>query len=158
MTAVSSDTEEQRELKMGEEGVNEAIEELAKMERRLKRAVKRQKIKLEESFCVSQGNDAAQKGLGRFPTKNVDDFTNEMTSAEHLPTPERDDMEDSEYEDEPGGPLPKDEEDLPKSLRVAERGAARPPAVNSDYLPLPWKGRLGYVSFSPSVRIKNVHF
>lgn len=24
--------------------------------------------------------------------------------------------------------------------------AARPPPVNSDYLPLPWKGRLGYVS------------
>jgi hypothetical protein len=23
---------------------------------------------------------------------------------------------------------------------------ARPPPVNSDYLPLPWKGRLGYVS------------
>jgi len=26
--------------------------------------------------------------------------------------------------------------------------AARPPPVNSDYLPLPWKGRLGYVSIA----------
>lgn len=25
---------------------------------------------------------------------------------------------------------------------------SRPPPVNSDYLPLPWKGRLGYVSGS----------
>lgn len=25
---------------------------------------------------------------------------------------------------------------------------SRPPPVNSDYLPLPWKGRLGYVSFT----------
>lgn len=36
-------------------------------------------------------------------------------------------------------------------LEVSERGAARPPAVNSSYLPLPWKGRLGYVStFEPT--------
>jgi UV DNA damage endonuclease len=27
-----------------------------------------------------------------------------------------------------------------------ERSARRPPPVNSDILPLPWKGRLGYVS------------
>lgn len=26
-----------------------------------------------------------------------------------------------------------------------QKSAARPPAVNSDILPLPWKGRLGYV-------------
>lgn len=32
-----------------------------------------------------------------------------------------------------------DEEDLKQAL-------ARPPPVNSDYLPLPWKGRIGYVS------------
>jgi UV DNA damage endonuclease len=30
----------------------------------------------------------------------------------------------------------------PGQVNVA---AARPPPVNSDYLPLPWKGRLGYV-------------
>ena len=30
-----------------------------------------------------------------------------------------------------------------------ERGANRPPPVNSDRLPLPWSGRLGYVSASP---------
>lgn len=29
---------------------------------------------------------------------------------------------------------------------VVERTARRPPPVNSDVLPLPWKGRLGYVS------------
>lgn len=27
---------------------------------------------------------------------------------------------------------------------------SRPPAVNSDYLPLPWKGRLGYVRLDPA--------
>jgi len=29
---------------------------------------------------------------------------------------------------------------------VIKKEAGRPPPVNSDYLPLPWKGRLGYVS------------
>ena len=37
-----------------------------------------------------------------------------------------------------------DEEEIQAAL-------ARPPPVNSGYLPLPWKGRLGYVCFSTSV-------
>jgi hypothetical protein len=32
--------------------------------------------------------------------------------------------------------------------------ARRPPPVNSDYLPLPWKGRLGYVSHPPSLDVE----
>jgi hypothetical protein len=34
-----------------------------------------------------------------------------------------------------------DEEEIKEAL-------SRPPPVNSDYLPLPWKGRLGYVRFT----------
>jgi UV DNA damage endonuclease len=37
-----------------------------------------------------------------------------------------------------------------EDVDVMKREAARPPPVNSDYLPLPWKGRLGYVSFASS--------
>jgi UV DNA damage endonuclease len=33
-----------------------------------------------------------------------------------------------------------------EDVDVVKLEAARPPPVNSDYLPLPWKGRLGYVS------------
>jgi UV DNA damage endonuclease len=33
-----------------------------------------------------------------------------------------------------------------EDVDVMKKEAARPPPVNSDYLPLPWKGRLGYVS------------
>lgn len=39
-----------------------------------------------------------------------------------------------------------DEEELQAAL-------SRPPPVNSDYLPLPWKGRLGYVSSTTSLFI-----
>jgi UV DNA damage endonuclease len=34
-----------------------------------------------------------------------------------------------------------------EDVDVLKREVGRPPPVNSDYLPLPWKGRLGYVSF-----------
>lgn len=33
-----------------------------------------------------------------------------------------------------------------EDIDTARKEAQRPPPVNSDYLPLPWKGRLGYVS------------
>jgi UV DNA damage endonuclease len=36
-----------------------------------------------------------------------------------------------------------------EDVDVEKKEAARPPPVNSDYLPLPWKGRLGYVSPLP---------
>ena len=32
-----------------------------------------------------------------------------------------------------------------EDIDTIKKEAARPPPVNSDYLPLPWKGRLGYV-------------
>jgi len=32
-----------------------------------------------------------------------------------------------------------------EDAEIMKLEAARPPPVNSDYLPLPWKGRLGYV-------------
>jgi hypothetical protein len=35
--------------------------------------------------------------------------------------------------------------DVMENKESVMRAAGRPPAVNSDYLPLPWKGRLGYV-------------
>ena len=41
-----------------------------------------------------------------------------------------------------------------EEAEVLKLEAARPPPVNSDYLPLPWKGRLGYASlviFNPPV-------
>lgn len=41
-----------------------------------------------------------------------------------------------------------DEEGPAEDVDVLKKEAARPPPVNSDYLPLPWKGRLGYVSIS----------
>ncbi|KAI9640947.1 hypothetical protein NHQ30_010788 [Ciborinia camelliae] len=39
------------------------------------------------------------------------------------------------------------DEGPPEDADAIKLEARRPPPINSDYLPLPWKGRLGYVSF-----------
>jgi UV DNA damage endonuclease len=41
---------------------------------------------------------------------------------------------------------PESDEDVPVEAEELEEALGRPPPVNSSYLPLPWKGRLGYVS------------
>lgn len=43
---------------------------------------------------------------------------------------------------------PESEEDVPLEPEELQDALTRPPPVNSSYLPLPWNGRLGYVSFS----------
>jgi UV DNA damage endonuclease len=41
---------------------------------------------------------------------------------------------------------PESDEDVPLDAEELKEALGRPPPVNSSYLPLPWKGRLGYVS------------
>jgi hypothetical protein len=41
---------------------------------------------------------------------------------------------------------PESDEDIPLEAEELKEALGRPPPVNSSYLPLPWKGRLGYVS------------
>ena len=43
---------------------------------------------------------------------------------------------------------PESDEDIPLEAEELKDALGRPPPVNSSYLPLPWKGRLGYVSFA----------
>lgn len=43
---------------------------------------------------------------------------------------------------------PESDEDIPVDVEELKEALGRPPPVNSSYLPLPWKGRLGYVSFA----------
>lgn len=40
---------------------------------------------------------------------------------------------------------PESDEDVPVDPEEFKEALSRPPPVNSSYLPLPWKGRLGYV-------------
>jgi UV DNA damage endonuclease len=51
--------------------------------------------------------------------------------------------------DEPSQDVPSDPEsddNVPVAAEELQDALSRPPPVNSSYLPLPWRGRLGYVS------------
>ncbi|KAL4786313.1 UV-endonuclease UvdE-domain-containing protein [Aspergillus varians] len=55
-----------------------------------------------------------------------------------------------------GAPLdPESDEELPVEAEELQEALARPPAVNSGYLPLPWKGRLGYACLNTYLRYSN---
>lgn len=43
---------------------------------------------------------------------------------------------------------PETDEDVPVDVEELQEALGRPPPVNSSFLPLPWKGRLGYVCMS----------
>ncbi|TVY35202.1 UV-damage endonuclease [Lachnellula subtilissima] len=48
-----------------------------------------------------------------------------------------------------------DEDGPTDDIDTIKNEAARPPPVNSDYLPLPWKGRLGYACLNTYLRFSN---
>ncbi|KAI1808235.1 UV-endonuclease UvdE [Daldinia bambusicola] len=52
---------------------------------------------------------------------------------------------------EEGGDQPEEEVDV----NALKQEGSRPPPVNSDYLPLPWKGRLGYACLNTYLRLSN---
>ena len=82
----------------------------------------------------SNPGQAAQKKEASKPTTPAVKFK--------AAAPEKATTKESQFLDpEAEGEEDADEEEIQAAL-------SRPPPVNSDYLPLPWKGRLGYVSFA----------
>lgn len=122
-----------------ENGVFHAMQSLEEMELTFMRDVKRRKLQVEQSFVKETSDDAPPifkpRSSGESRALKLDRI---------LLTPEKDDDQDGQQEDwEPAADGEEDvNEDAPE---FAERGAKRAPAINSDFLPLPWKGRLGYV-------------
>ena len=133
-------------------GVNMALESLRKMEDDFRDTVKRQKQVVDESIvspATAEENaffprTEERTGPDTLPPKVEKKGLGQMASiikkeqqGEALPAPTT--AEDPEDGDQDGVPEEND------TSMVKEQGA-RPPPVNSDYLPLPWKGRLGYVN------------
>lgn len=52
----------------------------------------------------------------------------------------------------PADPEADKDEDGDEDLEESKEAVSRPPAVNSSYLPLPWKGRLGYACLNTYLR------
>ena len=70
-----------------------------------------------------------------------------VTKAAAATTPEKSKAKTSDPQD------PEADEDVEADEEEIKEASRRPPPVNSDYLPLPWKGRLGYVSVREDERI-----
>lgn len=80
---------------------------------------------LKAATGTSEATNKKPRGKAAAKVKTEEDIDAAVMNRD----PEADDPEDGEKED----------------VDTEKREAARPPPVNSDYLPLPWKGRLGYV-------------
>lgn len=128
------------------EGVEEAMLELSKMEQKLQTAVRTQRLAIESSDLHLKEEAFNEPDIRpkiytpnqkTIPARqNLEGKSDAVTGTSTAPL----DVEDAEVA--AGDVAEAEEED------TAERGANRPPPVNSDTLPLPWKGRLGYVSSS----------
>ncbi|RYP78008.1 hypothetical protein DL769_003280 [Monosporascus sp. CRB-8-3] len=145
----------------GSGGVNKAVESLRKMEDNLRNTVKRQKKVVDESLViVPTGEDSA------FFPRCEDTGGPEMLSP-RLEMKGLDKMESLSKEGQKNEPVPivppggdPDEGELisvpeENDIDKIKREGSRPPPVNSDYLPLPWKGRLGYACLNTYLRQAN---
>jgi UV DNA damage endonuclease len=135
--------------------VKQAMAYLNEMDERLHNHTKRQRRAIEDSHIASINGRSEEKALlrgNRTPKRAlINDKVKEEDEGEPaFPSPqsiETAPMSDGEAK-QVAECIQEDAADAePEGQDVSfERGAARPPPVNSDYLPLPWKGRLGYVS------------
>lgn len=150
-----SDESEERAAQT-KEGVQLAINGLVTMERRLKMATKTQKQKVAKTTFADHlerpdpnASDAESDSMRASALRKEEPSTQEQlrsNKTEQKAPKGRHAARQPELPpiDEVGDAGPVDAGE-PDAMDPAERGAARPPPVNSDRLPLPWKGRLGYV-------------
>ncbi|KAI1813773.1 UV-endonuclease UvdE-domain-containing protein [Poronia punctata] len=145
------------------EGTEVAVSALQKMEDDFRKDIKRQKIALKESEPRATATDAGHAAFMPRPTKEMPDVLPAEKEKEAMKR--RADMgrDDGDYIDAaaegdgqlmPGGVDP-DTDLAENNVNVMKQEGARPPPVNSDYLPLPWKGRLGYACLNTYLRNSN---
>ncbi|KAI0890865.1 UV-endonuclease UvdE [Annulohypoxylon nitens] len=130
------------------EDVGGAIDGLREMEDNFRDAVKRQKLALDKSSLRGKPN-ATDEEAAFMPklTKAEPDLILTPTEKKRLKKAamakngtEAAEPDELACEDREAGDL-----EEPDANAFKQEGS-RPPPVNSDYLPLPWKGRIGYVS------------
>ncbi|KAI8959072.1 UV-endonuclease UvdE [Daldinia sp. FL1419] len=146
-----------------------AIDGLREMEDTFRDDTKRQKTAVDESSIPdsSQRGNADSAFIPRLGKSKMDSIPAEL-EKEGLRKKEKrnnasqkeknDSVKESEaYEDgEPGdreeGGSGSPEEADPNAFK---QEGSRPPPINSDYIPLPWKGRLGYACLNTYLRLSN---
>lgn len=119
--------------------VERAMLELSEMEHKLQDDTRRQRLAIQSSSFRVDAEDATRVAFQTYSSVPAEEMVPDTALGKANGTNSDDEIgndRDSEYvisnKDE-GGDV------------AAERGAKRPPPVNSEKLPLPWSGRLGYV-------------
>jgi UV DNA damage endonuclease len=98
---------------------------------------------VEASTLVANGINT-KKTKGSMKTGTAERLEAESTAASAAPKNTKEEAQDPEADGEEGA----DEEEVKEAL-------TRAPPVNSEYLPLPWKGRLGYACLNTYLRNSN---
>ncbi|KAJ8125858.1 hypothetical protein O1611_g7779 [Lasiodiplodia mahajangana] len=148
---------------MGKDGAEVALSGLQEMEDRLRNDVKRQKLAIKQSDVQSNGLEKEYVALIPRPIKSQPDILpakNETEGRKKGNARLRQDTEDARRDDIEGRRLFPDGGDAGSVIdenetSVIKQEGARPPPVNSEYLPLPWKGRLGYACLNTYLRNSN---
>ncbi|KAI1169440.1 UV-endonuclease UvdE-domain-containing protein [Nemania sp. FL0916] len=150
-------------LSLGKEEADTALSALQEMEDRLRNDVKRQKMAIEKSKVKDHGLEKEYAALLPRPIQSQPyilptdeetggtkkrDVRRKLTTERAGSNSVRGDQENPDTEDTELATAENDTSNMGP-------GGARPPPVNSDYLPLPWRGRLGYACLNTYLRNSN---
>ncbi|KAI0396775.1 UV-endonuclease UvdE [Xylariaceae sp. FL0594] len=138
----------------------EAVTALQKMEDGFRNDIKRQKMALKESESKSTSTDISHDAFMPRPIKAQPDV---LPAERDREARKRRGVGKGETDFTAMGVADGDVAKLedPETtvneleLNAMKQEGARPPPVNSDYLPLPWKGRLGYACLNTYLRNSN---
>ena len=133
------------------------------MGRRLRTATKQQKLQIEQDSrelelrrIAAEQASRAEPVKEEMSTRATQPMTRSLAPRGTLPPPHEGRPSSAREVGRGAGQAPDVQvPDAPHQAEApdaADRGAARPPAVNSSYLPLPWKGRLGYACLNTYLR------
>ncbi|KND91991.1 UV-damage endonuclease [Tolypocladium ophioglossoides CBS 100239] len=131
------------------EAVQRAMQDLSEMEQKLQDEARRQRLAVESSDC-SVDTEAAAKWAVHITSKSA--------AEEIMPENYKDKPSTRPVEQLVGDELGGNQDDIPEAAVEddgQDRGARRPPPINSDILPLPWSGRLGYACLNTYLRSAN---
>ncbi|KAI1135606.1 UV-endonuclease UvdE [Hypoxylon sp. FL0543] len=152
--------------------VVEAMDSLREMEDNFRNTIKRQKLALHESAVLRDAKTTEEDSAffpkpqksdpdsipAEFEMRGLRRKKQKKRNEELAETGADDAGRDSEpYDDgepgdrEEGGSAAVEETDV----NAVKQEGSRPPPVNSDELPLPWKGRLGYACLNTYLRLSN---
>ncbi|KAH7202766.1 UV-endonuclease UvdE-domain-containing protein [Fusarium oxysporum] len=129
------------------ESVEEAMHKLSEMEHKLQNAARKERLAVETSdLHVEEGSTVASDIRSKIHSPEKEILPTTCMKADRLKR----------------APLggPEDELAMTDIFNVeddkgSDQGANRPPPVNSDRLPLPWSGRLGYACLNTYLRNAN---